>query len=307
MKRDEFRYGSWTLLWVAGALILCSGTVTMVSAAGSKEAVGDCATLVASSSLPPLHTLSPVELDSVLGRLRAAEPSFAARLRALALARLGAPYRLGTLGEESAADPDPVFRVDEADCTVLVLTTVAMAHARDAAAARHWMGPANYRQQGDTFPVEYENRLHFTADRLTGSPLFVDLTCQVAAPGERKSVHVILNRKADGEELLPLGWERELTLDYVPAAHLRAVLQRVPATCGIAFVREANVAKGLLVSHEGFLLDGRCLLHASSENGKVALVDILDYFFRPGDPDPALAGRARFDGVLIYDCVESDR
>ena len=251
--------------------------------------------------LPPLHTLEHAALDRLLADLPDRLPRYEDRLRALALARLGAPYALGTLGVANADDPDPVFRVDEADCTVLVLTTAALAHARSAAEAERWMGPANYRRQGDAFPVAYRNRLHFTADRLHASPLFADITAEVAGPEERKSVHVVLNRRAGGKELLPLGgWERALDLAYVPAARLAEVLPRAPALAGIAFVRESNIARGFLVAHEGFLLDGRCLLHASAEAKQVTAVDVLDYVFRRGNPDPARAGKPRFDGALIY-------
>ncbi len=289
---------------------ILAAQLTLAMSACAREERGDgprtpgCAALARDSVLPPLHTLSPTELDSLLAGLGRRYPGFEERLRALAIARLGAPYALGTLGEENADDPDPVFRVDEADCTVLILTTVAMAHARSSDEARRWMGPANYRLRGDSYPVEYRNRLHFTADRLTSSPLFADMTKDVATAEERTSVRVVLNRTSAGGELLPLGWERALDLDYIPAAKLGAVLKRVPALCGIAFVREATVARGLLVAHEGFLLDGRCLLHASSEAGQVASVDVLDYLLRRDDPDPAQAGRPRFDGALIYAFVE---
>ena len=262
------------------------------------------AELRAESPLPPLHTLAPAALDSLLGGLAARDPEFADRLRALALARVGAPYALGTLGEENAEDPDPVFRVDEADCTVLVLTTAALAHARSAVEARAWMGPLNYRRQGDAFPARYDTRLHFTEDRITASPLFRDLTPVVAAPAERKTVRVVLNRDATGKELLPLGWERALDVEYIPAAALAAVLPRVPAVAGIAFVRESNVKRGFFVAHEGFLLDGRTLLHASQEVGRVATVDVLAYLSRSADPDPAKRGLPRFDGVLVYAFVE---
>jgi hypothetical protein len=191
--------------------------------------------------------------------------------------------------------------VDEADCTVLVLTTAALAHARSAAEAERWMGPANYRRQGDGFPATYANRLHFTADRLHASPLFADVTTAVARPGELDTVRVVLNRQAAGRALLALdGWERPLDLAYVPAAALPAVLERAPDLCGIAFVRRSNVARGFLVAHEGFLLDRRCLLHASADAKQVVAVGVLDYLLRTGDPDPSRAGEPRFDGALLY-------
>ncbi len=252
------------------------------------------------SSLPAIHTLDRASLDRLLADLPGRVPGFEDRLRALALARLGAPYKLGTLGEGTGEDPDPVFRVDEADCTVLVLTTVALANAHSVEEAERWMGPANYRRQGDSFPETYRNRLHFTSDRITSSPLFEDITSEVARPNDRKTARVFLNRQKSGKELLPIGWEHEVLLTYVPANRLQAVLARAPAVCGIAFVRRSNFPKGLDVSHEGFLLDGCCLLHASSESGKVALVDVLDYVFRAGDSDPARAGQPRYDGAILY-------
>jgi 2',3'-cyclic-nucleotide 2'-phosphodiesterase (5'-nucleotidase family) len=250
--------------------------------------------------LPPLHTLDPAALDRLLADLPDRLPRFDDRLRALALARLGAPYALGTLGEANSDDPDPVFRADEADCTVLVLTTVALAHARSTEEAERWMGPANYRRQGDSYPVSYKNRLHFTSDRIKSSPLFADITAEVAEPGERKTAHVVLNRQESGKELLPLDWERELDQTYVPAKELRSVLDNAPALCGVAFVRLSSIPRGFLVAHEGFLLDGRCLLHASSEAGRVALVDFLDYVLKPRDSDGTSKGRPRFDGVIFY-------
>ncbi len=256
--------------------------------------------------VPPLRDLEPAALDSLLLALHTATPRFADRVRALALGRLDTPYVLGPLGEGSPEDKDPVFRVDQVDCTVLVLTTVAMAAAKSTAESERWMGPANYRRQGDTYPVRYANRLHFTEDRLSTSPLFADLTREVARPDEIREVELVLNRRANGQPLLPIDWQRAATLAYVPAADLGQVIARAPDLCGLAFVRESFRDRGLLVAHEGFLLDRRCLLHASSEAGRAVLVDLLDYLFRADDPDPARAGQARFDGAIVYALREGE-
>jgi hypothetical protein len=251
--------------------------------------------------LPPLHQLSAAALDSVLASLATAVPRFEDRLRALALARLGAPYVLGCLGEGMPEDPDPVFRVDQVDCTVLVLTSAAMAQSKGLAEAEQWMGPANYRRSdGGTCPVSYANRLHFTEDRLDASLFFADVTRALAAPSEIREVEVVLNRQASGEPLLPIGWERPIRVAYVPADKLPTVLARAPDLLGLAFVRESYRAKGLLVAHEGLLFDRQCLLHASTESRAAVLTDFADYFFRPRDPDPARVGRPRFDGAILY-------
>jgi len=250
--------------------------------------------------LPPLRELKPAALDSLLLALHTSAPQFSARVRALALARLETPYVLGSLGEGSPEDQDPVFRVDQVDCTVLVLTTVAMAAATSTSECERWMGPANYRRQGDAYPVRYANRLHFTEDRLRSSPLFADLTRDLARSAELREVALTLNRKKNGEPLLPIDWQQAATLAYVPAAELAQVIARAPDLCGLAFVKESYRDKGLLVAHEGFLLDRHCLLHASSEAGRAVVVDVLDYLFRADDPDPARAGAPRFDGAIIY-------
>ncbi|HWN81481.1 MAG TPA: hypothetical protein VNM87_05265, partial [Candidatus Udaeobacter sp.] len=85
-----------------------------------------------------------------------------------------------------------------------------------------------------------------------------------------------------------------------PADKLPAVLARAPDLLGLAFVRESYRAKGLLVAHEGLLFDRACLLHASTESKAAALMDFRDYFWRPRDPDPARAGKPRFDGAILY-------
>jgi len=251
--------------------------------------------------LPPLHQLSPAALDSVLANLATTVPRFKDRMRALALARLGAPYVLGCLGERSAEDSAPVFRVDQVDCTVLVLTTAAMAQSKGLADAEQWMGPANYRRSASgECTVSYANRLHFTEDRLDASLFFANVTRALAAPSEMREVDLVLNRQASGKPLLPIGWERPMKVAYVPADQLPAVLARAPDLLGLAFVRESYRAKGLLVAHEGLLLDRKCLLHASTESKAAVLVDFADYFFRPHDPDPARAGQPRFDGAILY-------
>jgi len=247
-----------------------------------------------------LSGLDAAQLDSLLAAVHAAVPRYQDRLRWLAATRLGTPYALGTLGEESPDDPDPLFRTDEADCTVLVLTTAAMASARNVGEARAWMGPANYHRRGDGFPAEYRNRLHFTADRLHASPLFRDVTAEVAGPHERRTVRLTLNRRDDGTELLPLDWSRAIEIDYVPAEQVGEVLGNLPPVAGIAFVRQALFDKGLIVAHEGFLFDGRCLVHASSTAGEVVAVDLLDYLLRRQDADVARRGTPLFDGAIFY-------
>jgi hypothetical protein len=155
--------------------------------------------------------------------------------------------------------------------------------------------------------VTYANRLHFTTDRLLASPLFEDLTPRVAGEDARRRVTVTLNRRADGGPLLPIPWERRVTIDYVPAGQVEAALDRLPPVAGVAFVRTGWIDRGLLVAHEGFLVDGRCLVHASSEAGRVVAVDLLDYLWRRETAGEGAGATAtpRFDGVLFYGLVDA--
>jgi hypothetical protein len=53
---------------------------------------------------------------------------------------------------------------------------------------------------------------------------------------------------------------------------------------------------GIVLAHEGYLLDKSRLVHASSEAGKTVNVDFMSYYFRE---DGAL-----FDGIMVSKFVE---
>ena len=53
---------------------------------------------------------------------------------------------------------------------------------------------------------------------------------------------------------------------------------------------------GILIAHEGMILENKILFHASSEAGKTVEVDFMDYYFRESGP--------LFDGIIIYKYVE---
>ncbi len=244
---------------------------------------------------PRLYGMSSSDLDDFLAGLYAAVPSLDDRLRILAVRRIGTPYRGDCLGEETSRDPDPLFRVDSTDCTVFILTQAAMAHASSLSEARESMRMANYHGLDGHRPTTYENRLHFTVDRLRSSPYFRDITAEVAGDKSLREATVTLNRKADGTRLLAIDWEKEVTVAYVPVADLTDdLLDRLPPVTGVALVREKYFDMGLVTAHEGILLDGRDFVHGSSEKGKVVIVPFLEYL-RPADEPP------RFDGVIFYE------
>jgi hypothetical protein len=66
----------------------------------------------------------------------------------------------------------------------------------------------------------------------------------------------------------------------------------LPAVSGVAFVKKSYFKMGIVIAHEGYLIDQTNLIHASSEYNKTVNVDFLSYLFNDGDP--------RFDGVMFY-------
>lgn len=242
---------------------------------------------------PRLYQIAhdPIALQNLLDALWKRYPDFHARLRAIALLRLGTPYVLGCLGEESGRDKNPVFRLDESDCTVNVLTSTAMAHARSLPEARGWMTRLNY-YPGEN-PVRYENRVHFTEDRIRASQWFHDITPQIATGTPLASVRLTLNRGSDGTPLLPISWKRATTIRYLRQSDVSpALLARLPASiAGVAFVREKLFPKGIAVAHEGFVVDRQWLVHADSITKKTVRTQLCDYLRKNAD---------WFDGVMIF-------
>ena len=70
------------------------------------------------------------------------------------------------------------------------------------------------------------------------------------------------------------------------------LLNNLPSIAGVAFVKESYFKMGLVVAHEGMIIDNKNIVHASSEFGKTVNMDFMKYYFLDDGP--------RFDGVLIF-------
>ena len=57
-------------------------------------------------------------------------------------------------------------------------------------------------------------------------------------------------------------------------------------------VKKSYFKLGLVVAHEGMVIDQKNIIHASSEYGKTVNVDFMKYYFREKGP--------LFDGVLFF-------
>ena len=80
---------------------------------------------------------------------------------------------------------------------------------------------------------------------------------------------------------------------FIPSEDLNEnVLSSLPKVCGAAFVKRSYFKNGIVIAHEGVLIDNKDLIHASSEKKKTVKINFIDYMNKNGSP--------RFDGVMFY-------
>ena len=245
-------------------------------------------------TIPDPWLLSETEFEFYLPQFHERFPNYIDRLKALNLWRVGTPYDLFCLGEESGKDNDPLLRADSSDCTVHVLTTLAFAESFTWQNARDAMVDIHYKmdENGDKKPT-YISRWHYTSDRLLHHDRTVDITSSVAHENDLVKVEIELNKKQDGSEFLDLNWSSNETIKFIPTVKITEnILLNLPAVSGVAFVKKSYFKMGIVIAHEGYLIDQTNLIHASSEHNKTVNVDFLSYLFNDGDP--------RFDGIMFY-------
>ena len=245
-------------------------------------------------TIPDPWLLSETEFEFYLPQFHERFPNYHDRMKALNLWRVGTPYGLFCLGEESGKDNDPLLRADSSDCTVHVLTTLAFAESFTWQNARDAMVDIHYKmdENGEKKPT-YISRWHYTSDRLLHHDRTVDITSSVAHENDLEKVEIELNKKQDGSEFLDLNWSSNETIQFIPTVNITEnILLNLPAVSGVAFVKKSYFKMGIVIAHEGYLIDQTNLIHASSEHNKTVNVDFLSYLFNDGEP--------RFDGVMFY-------
>ena len=245
-------------------------------------------------TIPDPWLLSETEFEFYLPQFHERFPNYYDRLKALNLWRVGTPYGLFCLGEESGKDNDPLLRADSSDCTVHVLTTIAFAESFTWQNARDAMVDIHYKmdENGEKKPT-YISRWHYTSDRLLHHDRTVDITSSVAHENDLEKVEIELNKKQDGSEFLDLNWSSNEIIQFIPTVKITEnILLNLPAVSGVAFVKKSYFKMGIVIAHEGYLIDQTNLIHASSEYNKTVNVDFLSYLFNDGDP--------RFDGIMFY-------
>ena len=245
-------------------------------------------------TIPDPWLLSETEFEFYLPQFHERFPNYHDRMKALNLWRVGTPYGLFCLGEESGKDNDPLLRADLSDCTVHVLTSLAFAESFTWQNARDAMVDIHYKmdENGEKKPT-YISRWHYTSDRLLHHDRTVDITSSVAHENDLEKVEIELNKKQDGSEFLDLNWSSNETIKFIPTVKITEnILLNLPAVSGVAFVKKSYFKMGIVIAHEGYLIDQTDLIHASSEYNRTVNVDFLSYLFNDGDP--------RFDGIMFY-------
>ncbi|MCF7823479.1 MAG: DUF1460 domain-containing protein [Candidatus Marinimicrobia bacterium] len=249
--------------------------------------------------LPKPWTLSQEQMDEILPLFQERFPEFQSRLKYFALWRVGTPYEIFKLGEEVEPDPDPIIRYDLSDCTGHNLTSLAAVRSSSWAEAKDNM--INIHYKADSSGVKqptYASRWHYTLDRITANPNTVDITQTLLPRDQLDSVKITLNKKDTGEEFLELNWDREMVAYYIPNDQItQSLLDKLPQIVGVAFVKPAYFKMGIVMGHEGMIIDGKYLVHASQSAGKTVKLDFLKYYF----PKKG----AFFGGIMIFEFKEN--
>ncbi len=246
------------------------------------------------NTLPKPWLLNEDEINEILPEFHKKYPKFEDRLKAFVLWRVGTPYEIFKLGEETPPDTDPIIRLDVSDCTVHVLTSLAFAQSKTWNEARSKMIKIHYKsnEDGNHIPT-YESRWHFTSDRILNNPYTVNITDKLIENDKLETVELVLNKKDDDSKLLEIDCSEKVNLSFIPNNHINSeLLDKLPEICGIAFVKKSYFKNGLAIAHEGILIGNTDLIHASSIANKTVAVNFIDYYFNDREP--------LFDGIMIY-------
>ena len=245
-------------------------------------------------TLPKPWKLNEEQVSDILPQFHKKFPDFHDRLKAFALWQVGKPYELFCLGEESGEDKDPIFRLDVSDCTVHILTSLASVQSSSWEEARKTLIDIHYKRNDDQTSIPtYKSRWHFTTDRIQDNPSTKNITSSLVSNQELVTINLTLNKKEDGDEFLKLDWQKPTTIQFIPNKFVgEDLLDKLPQIAGVAFVKKTYFKMGLVVAHEGMIIDNKNIVHASSEFGKTVNMDFMEYYFLDGVP--------RFDGVLFF-------
>ncbi len=264
IKRLACFYGAVLAVFIAA----CGGVRQQPASAGSPGAgQGPCA---------KVYRCTPAQLDVFLNNL-SRNHTFENRQKIIADSFVGAPYCEDPLENEQRN----WLPYTKTNCTMFVLTASAFANSSSRREALRHMRMLHYRSGR----VSFENRYHFTADRISDREnRYFSLATKkyVRSNACLRSVTLTLNRTRSGDFFFRgrlNGWTKKLTVSYVSRKGFSPdCLRPLPDILGIAFVKSANWDKGIIIGHEGILIN-KALYHASPGIGVHVDEGYLDRLF----------------------------
>jgi hypothetical protein len=193
---------------------------------------------------------------------------------------LGAPYRLGPLGEEAPPDLDPRLRLDVFDCTTYVETVMALALAGADSSPEAKLALLDRIRYTAAEPT-YEKRRHLIdaqwIPELVESGLLVDVTREIGRGAARRATVELRRRSWEESRLsrqLALDWSAipagRHSLPYLPWSALDDARVRgaLPAAAILNLIVALEPDTPTLVIHQALLLRGAggalVVRHASS-------------------------------------------
>ena len=148
------------------------------------------------NSLPKPWTIDEDQYNRILPDFMKYFPDFNDRLKAINLWRLGTPYGIFKSGEEKEPDLDPILRIDTTDCTIHVLTSIAMNSSKNWNETKIKMIDIHYKPNEDNLKKpEYKNRWHYTSDRITNNPYTANITSDLVSKVELEEIELTLYRQ----------------------------------------------------------------------------------------------------------------
>ena len=217
------------------------------------------ASLLAATWSPP----TDASLDALVHAVRSAP--LAERIERVSARFVGAPYRLGPLGEGAghAPDPDPLWRWDAVDCVTFVEQVLALAESQSLGEAKHTLQRIRYAH-GE---VDYRDRNHLM------EPAWIPNNTRkgfIAPSSKAVAGHDVryLWRRAPPRA----GLTREVALPYLPLRVALAHQDQIPSGTIFFVAREWWHEVPDHVTHLGLLIrkDGKLYArHASSDHHRV--------------------------------------
>lgn len=212
------------------------------------------------------------------------------RLDSISQAFLGAPYKLGPLGEGDPAlgDPGPRIRTDSFDCVTYIETVEAMARADRSESVLAILDSIRY----DNGKVSWRHRNHFTeADWIPASAAAGRLEWD-ASSSDTTDRRVLAREafyakrqvvRSDTAVDLPLITRRKTLEEFAKPA-------KVSRIRGIGLVGKVP---GYAILHTGFLVERPgepAILRHASQAGTVRDQPLVEY----------LAGKPKFVGIVLW-------